>query len=160
MFKPRGCKFKPTNSNLFVKALKNVTKALVALRELSFMHKDLGWDKVMRRNNYDQNEWFLCRLEEAVGAPQIYPHMVLIVEVACFRPIPEIGRGLHGVKVDICGVGYLINMCGLDWVPKMVRELQNRGLDPNPYHRPTITTICSSCSHLCWRVGTNICVYI
>ncbi|KAG6716779.1 hypothetical protein I3842_04G065200 [Carya illinoinensis] len=135
VFKPRGCKFKPTNSDLLVEALKYVTKALVALHDLSFMHRDLGWDKVMRRNDRE-NEWFVCGLEEAVSAPQIYPHR-MPGEAARIRHAPEMGRGLHGVKVDVWGVGYLMKTCGLAGVPKMVRELQNRCLDPNPGHRPT-----------------------
>ncbi|XP_041002579.1 uncharacterized protein LOC121248243 [Juglans microcarpa x Juglans regia] len=134
-FKPRGCKFKPANCDQLVEALKYVTKALVALHDLSFMHRDLGWDKVMRRNDRE-NEWFVCGFDEAVGAPQIYPHGVA-VEAARVRNAPEMGRGLHGVKVDVWGVGYLIKTCGLTGVPKMLRELQNRCLDQNPEQRPT-----------------------
>ncbi|KDP22357.1 hypothetical protein JCGZ_26188 [Jatropha curcas] len=135
VFKPRGVKFKPTNCDQLVEALKYVTKALVALHDLSFMHRDLSWDKVMRRSDRD-NEWFVCGFEEAVGAPQIYPHEI---GEARGRHAPEMGRGLHGVKVDVWGVGHLVKTCvlGPNGVPKMLRELQNRCLDQNPELRPT-----------------------
>ncbi|KAK6936375.1 hypothetical protein RJ641_033405 [Dillenia turbinata] len=140
VFKPRGCKSKPTTYEQLVEALKFVTKALVALHDLSFMHRDLSWDKVMRSNDRE-NEWFVCGFEEAVGAPQIYPHGgggggggggVALA--------PEMGRGLHGVKVDVWGIGQLVKTCGVVGVagmPKMLRELMNRCLDQSPENRPT-----------------------
>ncbi|KAL7229621.1 hypothetical protein ACSBR2_008182 [Camellia fascicularis] len=130
IFKPRGCKLKPANCDQLVEALRHVTKALVALHDLSFMHRDLGWDKVMRSDR--ENEWFVSGFEEAVGAPQIYPH-----GTASGRHAPEMGRGLHGVKVDVWGVGQLVKTCGLVGVPKLLRDLQNRCLDHNPEQRPT-----------------------
>ncbi|KAE8662109.1 PTI1-like tyrosine-protein kinase [Hibiscus syriacus] len=132
---PRGCKFKPLNCDQLVEALKYVTKALVALHDLSFMHRDLCWDKVLRRID-SENEWFIGGFDEAVSAPQIYPHPVAVVD-ACGRYPPEMGRGLHGVKVDVWGVGHLVKSCGLTNLPKMLRELQNRCLDQNPEQRPT-----------------------
>ncbi|CAN6569334.1 unnamed protein product [Malus baccata var. baccata] len=137
VFKPRGCKFKPTNCNQLVEALMYVTKALVALHDLSFMHRDICWEKVIR--NERDNEWFVCGFEEAVGAPQIYPHKLVMVGGAAARGrhAPEMERGLHGVKVDVWGVGNLVRSCGLTGVPKMLRELQNRCLDQNPEKRPT-----------------------
>ncbi|KAF5732315.1 Kinase superfamily protein isoform 1 [Tripterygium wilfordii] len=136
VFKPRGCKFKPSSFEQLVEALKSVTKALVALHDLSFMHRDLSWDKVMRRSDRE-NEWFVCGFDEAVCAPQLYPHGGG-VEARGKHP-PEMGRGLHGVKVDVWGVGHLVKTCGLGpcSVPKMLRELQNRCLDQNPEMRPT-----------------------
>ncbi|XP_052187499.1 uncharacterized protein LOC127798165 isoform X2 [Diospyros lotus] len=131
VFKPRGCNLKPTSWDQLVEALKHVTKALVALHDLSFMHRDLSWDKVMRRSDRD-NEWFVAGFEESVGAPQIYPHAA-----ASGRHAPEMSRGLHGVKVDVWGVGQLVKSCGLVGVPKLLRELQNRCLDHNPEQRPT-----------------------
>lgn len=138
VFKPRGCKFKPLNCDQLVEALKYVTKALVALHDLSFMHRDLCWDKVLRRSDRE-NEWFVCGFDESVGAPQIYPQPVAAVGglEARGRHAPEMGRGLHGVKVDVWGVGYLVKTCGLTNMPKMLRELQNRCLDQNPEQRPT-----------------------
>ncbi|KAJ7975621.1 Kinase superfamily protein [Quillaja saponaria] len=136
VFKPRGCQIKPTNCEQLVEALKSVTKALVALHDLSFMHRDLSWDKIMRGCDRD-NEWFVCGFEDAVGAPQLYPHMIAVGEVEPGRHAPEMVRALHGVKVDVWGVGYLIKACGLAVVPKMLRELQNRCLDQNPEQRPT-----------------------
>ncbi|KAI4347471.1 hypothetical protein L6164_008283 [Bauhinia variegata] len=136
VFKPRGSKIKPSNWEQLVEALKYVTKALVALHDLSFMHRDLGWDKVLRRSDRE-NEWFVCGFDEAVGAPQLYPHSTAAGEVARGRHAPEMERGLHGVKVDLWGVGYLIKTCGLSGLPKMLRELQNRCMDQNPEQRPT-----------------------
>lgn len=132
VFKPRGYKSKPTSCDQLVEALKYVTKALVALHDLSFMHRDLTWEKVMRRSDRE-SEWFVSGFEEAVGAPQIYPHGV----EGGGRHAPEMGRGLHGVKVDVWGVGQLVKTCGLSNVPKLLRELQNRCLEQNPEQRPT-----------------------
>lgn len=150
VFKPRGVKFKPINCEQLVEALKYVTKALVALHDLSFMHRDLSWDKVMRRTDRE-NEWFVCGFDEAVGAPQLYPHG--IVE-ARGRHAPEMGRGLHGVKVDVWGVGNLVKTCGLgpNTVPKMLRELQNRCLDQNPEQRPTA----ADCYHHLLQVQSSL----
>ncbi|KAK6926317.1 hypothetical protein RJ641_008036 [Dillenia turbinata] len=139
VFKPRGCKSKPTTCEQLVEALKFVTKALVALHDLSFMHRDLSWDKVMRRNDRE-NEWFVCGFEEAVGAPQIYPHGGGGGGGGGVTRAPEMGRGLHGVKVDVWGIGQLVKTCGVVGVggmPKMLRELMNRCLDQNPENRPT-----------------------
>ncbi|KAF8413078.1 hypothetical protein HHK36_001054 [Tetracentron sinense] len=131
IFKPRGCKSKPTSVEQLLEALKFVTKSLVALHDLSFMHRDLGWDKVMRKID-GENEWFVGGFDEAVGAPQIYGHGAM----AGPRCAPEMLRGLHGVKVDVWGVGQLVKTCGLA-VPKLLMELQNRCLEQNPEQRPT-----------------------
>ncbi|PON88061.1 Protein kinase-like domain containing protein [Trema orientale] len=144
VFKPRGYSrpSRPTNIDQLVEALKCVTKALVALHDLSFMHRDLSWDKVVRRVDRE-NEWFVAGFEEAVVAPQIYPMMVQVAGAAVEqvaargRQAPEMERGLHGVKVDVWGVGYLVRTCGVAGVPKMLRELQSRCLDQNPEQRPT-----------------------
>ncbi|KAF1885072.1 hypothetical protein Lal_00028961 [Lupinus albus] len=132
VFKPRGCRMKPSNCEQLVEALKYVTKALVALHDLSFMHRDLEWDKVMRRSDRE-NEWFVCRFDKAAGAPELNKY----VTAARGGHAPEMERGLHGVKVDVWGVGYLIKTCGLAGVPKMLRELQNRCMEQNPEQRPT-----------------------
>ncbi|XP_059304897.1 uncharacterized protein LOC132056630 [Lycium ferocissimum] len=138
VFKPRGCKYKPANCDQLIEALKQVTKALVALHDLSFMHRDLGWDKVMRRSDRE-NEWFITGFDEAVTAPQLYPHGGAAIAGASSgtRHPPEMGRNYHGVKVDVWGIGQLVKSCGLVGVPQLLRELQNRCLDHNPEQRPT-----------------------
>ncbi|KAL8199679.1 hypothetical protein R6Q57_013247 [Mikania cordata] len=131
-FKPRGCKLKLSNFEQLIEALKHVTKALVALHDLSFMHRDLGWDKVMRRSDRE-HEWFIIGFDEAASAPQIGPPTSV-----AGRHAPELkGRGMHGVKVDVWGVGQMLKTCGLVGLPKALRELQNRCLDQNPEQRPT-----------------------
>ncbi|XP_024995903.1 uncharacterized protein LOC112529060 [Cynara cardunculus var. scolymus] len=145
-FKPRGCKLKLSNFEQLVEALKHVTKALVALHDLSFMHRDLGWDKVMQRSDRE-NEWFVIGFDEAASAPQIYPPQQEVGVAAATtvggggggdRQAPEMkGRGMHGVKVDVWGVGQMLKTCGLVGLPKALRELQNRCLDQNPEQRPT-----------------------
>ncbi|RDY04976.1 hypothetical protein CR513_11226, partial [Mucuna pruriens] len=132
-FKPRGCRLRPGNCEELVEALKYVTKALVALHDLSFMHRDLRWEKVMRRMDREE-EWFVSGFEEAAGAPELKGFSVL---GARGGHAPEMERGLHGVKVDVWGVGNLIRTCGLGGVPKMLRELQNRCMEQNPEQRPT-----------------------
>ncbi|CAK7337147.1 unnamed protein product [Dovyalis caffra] len=151
VFKPRGVKFKPNNCEQLVEALKYVTQALVALHDLSFMHRDLSWDKVMRRSDRE-NEWFVSGFDEAVGAPQLYPAHGIVE--ARGRQAPEMGRGMHGVKVDVWGVGHLLKTCGLgpNGVPKMLRELQNRCLDQNPEHRPTA----ADCYHHLLQVQSSL----
>ncbi|OWM75659.1 hypothetical protein CDL15_Pgr021824 [Punica granatum] len=135
VFKPRGIKSKPVSFEQLVEALMYVTKALVALHDLCFMHRDLSWDKVVRRVD-NEGEWVVCGFDEAVASPQIYPRGGELVARGAHAP--EMGRGLHNVKVDVWGVGYLVKTCGLDGgVPKLLRELQNRCLDLNPEHRPT-----------------------
>ncbi|KAK2994271.1 hypothetical protein RJ640_022924 [Escallonia rubra] len=135
VFKPRGWKMKPINCDQLVEALMHVTKALVALHDLSFMHRDLGWDKVMRRSDRE-NEWFVTGFDEAVGSPQCCPHGGIGAAVGG-RHAPEMGRGLHGAKVDVWGVGQLVKTCGLVGLPKMLKELQKMCLDPSPEQRPT-----------------------
>ncbi|KAJ8752851.1 hypothetical protein K2173_008586 [Erythroxylum novogranatense] len=151
VFRPRGVKVKPLNCDQLVESLKYVTKALVALHDLSFMHRDLSWDKVMRRSDRE-NEWFVCGFDEAVGAPQLHPHHG--IGDALGKHAPEMGRGLHGVKVDVWGVGYLVKTCGLgpNLVPKMLRELQNRCLDHNPEQRPTA----AECYHHLLQVQSSL----
>ncbi|XP_026410139.1 uncharacterized protein LOC113305282 [Papaver somniferum] len=148
-YKPRGCKSKPINIEQLVESLKFVTKALVALHDLSFMHRDLSWEKVMKRSDRE-NEWFVSGFEEAVGAPQIYPSGGVMVGA---RHAPEMGRGLHGVKVDVWGVGMLVKTSGLG-VPLLLRELQNRCLDQNPELRPTS----ADCYHHLLQLQSSLCV--
>lgn len=131
VFKPRGCRVKPTNCEELIEALKYVTKALVALHDLSFMHRDLSWEKVMRRNDRE-NEWFVCGFDEAAGVPELSKYVE-----ARGGHAPEMERGLHGVKVDVWGIGNLIKTCGLVGVPKMLRELQKLCMEQNPELRPT-----------------------
>lgn len=136
VFKPRCCKFKPTNCEQLIEALKHVTKALVALHDLSFMHRDLCWEKVVvKRISDDDLHWFVTGFDVAVSAPQIYPYPH--GGAASGRHAPEMCRGLHGVKVDVWGVGQLVKTCGLVVLPKLLRDLQNRCLDQNPEQRPT-----------------------
>ncbi|KAJ6978145.1 hypothetical protein NC653_029902 [Populus alba x Populus x berolinensis] len=151
VFKPRGVKFKPNNCEQLVEALKYVTQALVALHDLSFMHRDLSWDKVMRRSD-SENEWFVSGFDDAVGAPQLNP--VHGIGETRGRHAPEMGRGMHGVKVDVWGVGHLVRTCGLgpNGVPKMLRELQNRCLDQNPEQRPTA----ADCYHHLLQVQSSL----
>ncbi|KAF6160258.1 hypothetical protein GIB67_019027 [Kingdonia uniflora] len=146
-FKPRGYKSKILNCEELVEVLKYVTKALVALHDLSFMHRDLSWNKVMRSSERER-DWFVLGFDEAVGAPQIYPHG----GVGVVGAPPEMGRGLHGVKVDVWGVGQLVQTCGLVGVPKLLRELQNRCLDLNPELRPTA----ADCYHHLLQLQSSI----
>ncbi|XP_010555638.1 PREDICTED: uncharacterized protein LOC104825083 [Tarenaya hassleriana] len=137
-FKPRGVKVKPRSVDQLVESLMCVTKALVALHDLSFMHRDLGWDKVALTArsvdwSTDTVEWILCGFEEAADAPQLNPREA---GEERGRHAPEMGRGLHGVKVDVWGVGFLIRTCELRDV-KMLKELETKCLEPNPELRPT-----------------------
>lgn len=156
VFKPRVCKLKPTSFDQLIEALKHVTKALVALHDLCFMHRDINWEKVMKkRGDVEEQEsgigeWILCGFEEAVGAPQIYPHEA----ATSGRHAPEMERGLHGVKVDMWGVGYLIKTCGLTALPKMLTELQNRCMDHNPELRPTA----ADCYHHLLQLQSSLAV--
>jgi hypothetical protein len=136
VFKPRGIRVKPLNIEQLVEALKYVTKALVALHDLSFMHRDIGWEKVMMRNDGESGEWFVSGFDEAAGAPAL-GKFVKGDTVERGRHAPEMERGLHGVKVDVWSIGYLIMTCGLVNVPKMLRELQNWCMEQNPEQRPT-----------------------
>lgn len=141
VFKPRGCKSKPFNIDQLVEALMYVTKALVALHDVSFMHRDLSWEKVMRRTDREA-EWFVCGFEEAAAAPKIHPHVMMTTTAeaeARGRHPPEMVRGLHTAKVDVWGVGYLIKTSGLlsSNMPKMLRELQKKCLEQNPEQRPS-----------------------
>lgn len=140
VFKPRGIRAKPLNIEQLVEALKYVTKALVALHDLSFMHRDLCWEKVTMRNDREGGEWFVSGFDEAAGAPELGKYVKDNHEggmVERGRHAPEMERGLHGVKVDVWSVGYLIMTCGLVNVPKMLRELQNWCMEQNPEQRPT-----------------------
>lgn len=148
VFKPRGVKTKPKSYEELILALKQVTTALVALHDLSFMHRDLSWEKVMavRREVGDEREWFVAGFEEAVAAPQINPWRGDGSSLEGGRHAPEMGRGVHGVKVDVWGVGYLIRTSGLVGpneveeaaaVVKQMRELERRCMEQNPEQRPT-----------------------
>ncbi|CAN6481008.1 unnamed protein product [Victoria cruziana] len=131
VFKPRGCGAKPAIVEQLVEALKFVTKALVALHDMCFMHRDLRWENVRRR--VDREEWFIVDFEDAIGSPQIYPHSVSGVSHA-----PEMSRGVHGVKVDVWGVGHLIRTSGVSvGQHHLLKDLQNRCLEQNPEQRPT-----------------------
>ena len=76
-----------------------MTKALVALHDLSFMHRDLSWDKVMRRNDRE-NGWFVCGFEEAVGAPQIYPLTECFVGVWNSNPLLDTVLSMMPISQD------------------------------------------------------------
>ncbi|KAK9724524.1 hypothetical protein RND81_05G079400 [Saponaria officinalis] len=162
VFKPRGIKIKPKNCIQLVLALKQVTKSLVALHDLSFMHRDLSWDKVMLRSkdedNKDENEeeWFVSGFEEAVGAPQINPRAT---EEGSGRHAPEMARGVHGVKVDVWGVGYLVKTSGVqitkseeNVVGKKLREMEVKCMEQNPELRPTA----ADCYHHLLQIQTSL----
>lgn len=135
-FKPRGIRVKPCNVDQLIESLMCVTRALVALHDLSFMHRDMGWENVMRTTTTTDAEWIVCGFDAAVEAPQLNPHSHAGEEERG-RHAPEMKRGLHAVKVDVWGVGYMIKTCGLSNVPKMLRELQGKCLEPNQENRPT-----------------------
>ncbi|PNX99414.1 kinase superfamily protein [Trifolium pratense] len=103
------------------------------------MHRDIGWEKVMMRNDGEIGEWFVSGFDEAAGAPALGKFVKGKSDnmVERGRHAPEMERGLHGVKVDVWSIGYLIMTCGLVNVPKMLRELQNWCMEQNPEQRPT-----------------------
>ncbi|KAL1219828.1 Crinkler effector protein 8 [Cardamine amara subsp. amara] len=148
-FKPRGIRVKPRNVDHLIESLMCVTRALVALHDLSFMHRDMGWDNVMKSTETSTTtttsdaEWFICGFDAAVESPQLNPHRPAAKAVENEeeeergRHAPEMERGLHAVKVDVWGVGYMIKTCGLSNVPKMLRELQKKCLETNQENRPT-----------------------
>ncbi|CAN6860737.1 unnamed protein product [Brassica oleracea] len=142
-FKPRGVRVKPCNVDQLIESLMCVTRALVALHDLSFMHRDMRWENVMRSaemtTTTSDAEWFVCGFDEAAESPQLNPHRSMDEEEEeeNGRQAPEMERGLHAVKVDVWGVGYMIKTCGLTNVPKMLRELQGKCLEPNQENRPT-----------------------
>ncbi|XP_074284589.1 uncharacterized protein LOC141609440 [Silene latifolia] len=151
-FKPRGIKTKPKNCEQLILALKQVTKALVALHDLSFMHRDLSWDKVMLKSG-SEKEWFVSGFEEAVGAPQINPR------VAVEGHAPEMARGVHGVKVDVWGVGYLVKTSGVkvtkgeeSVVGIKIRELEEKCMEVNPENRPTA----ADCYHHLLQIQSSL----
>ncbi|CAI9771871.1 unnamed protein product [Fraxinus pennsylvanica] len=109
--------------------------------------KYLAMDKVMKKINRE-SEWFITGFDEAMGAPQLNPNR----GVATRKHAPEMGRGLHGVKVDVWEVGQLVKTCGLVGVPKLLRELQNRCLDHNPEQRPTA----ADCYHHLLQLQSSI----
>ncbi|KMT04842.1 hypothetical protein BVRB_7g170120 [Beta vulgaris subsp. vulgaris] len=142
VFKPRGVKTKPKNMEQLVLALKQVAKALVALHDLSFMHRDLSWDKVLLVIDMDveAKEWFVTGFEEAVGAPQINPVVAVAVAEDREKYAPEMVRGVHGVKVDVWGIGCLIKTSEVRYeglVGKQVKELEQKCMEINPEQRPT-----------------------
>ncbi|GLJ23976.1 hypothetical protein SUGI_0455860 [Cryptomeria japonica] len=147
IFKPRGYPIRPRTLEQLIEALKYVTKALVALHNISFMHRDLRWDNVMKK--IDSDEWFIIDFEDAIGAPQIYPH-----NLSGLNHAPEMSRGLHGVKVDVWGVGHLIKTCGLN-VSELFRDLQNRCLEQDPDQRPTA----AECYHHLLQLQSSLCNY-
>lgn len=112
-----------------MEALKFVTGALVSLHTLLFMQWDLRWDNVMK--NIESDEWFIIDFEDAIGAPQIYPH-----NLSGLNHAPEMSRGVHGVKVDVWSIGHLISTSGLN-VSVPLRNLQNRCLEQDPDQRPS-----------------------
>ncbi|CAH2070318.1 unnamed protein product [Thlaspi arvense] len=142
-FNPRGIKVKPRTVDQLIESLMCVTRSLVALHDLSFMHRDMGWDNVMRSSEMatSEAEWIVCGFDEAAESPQLNPHRPAAREEVegeeRGRHAPEMERGLHAVKVDVWGVGYMIKTCGLSNVPKMLRELQGKCLEPNQENRPT-----------------------
>ncbi|KAL0886442.1 hypothetical protein Bca101_010425 [Brassica carinata] len=141
-FKPRGIRVKPCNVDQLIESLMCVTRALVALHDLSFMHRDMRWENVMRSAETttptSDADWIVCGFDEAAESPQLNPHRSMgEEEEENGRQAPEMERGLHAVKVDVWGVGYMIKTCGLSNVPKMLRELQGKCLEPNQESRPT-----------------------
>ncbi|CAO2821074.1 unnamed protein product [Amaranthus hypochondriacus] len=170
VFKPRGVKSKPKNMEHLVLALKQVAKVLVALHDLSFMHRDLSWEKVLMINKAAscsssatvsamaeevEEGWFVAGFEEAVGAPQINP----LVEVGSGEErekyAPEMSRGVHGVKVDVYGIGYLIKTSEVKYegrVGKQLKELEGKCMDQNPEQRPTA----ADCYHHLLQIQSSL----
>ncbi|XP_021730187.1 uncharacterized protein LOC110697151 [Chenopodium quinoa] len=149
VFKPRGIKTKPKNTQQLVLALKQVAKALVALHDLSFMHRDLSWEKVLMMSKAE--EWFVAGFEEAVGAPQINPYNVITMTAVA----PEMGRGVHGVKVDVYGIGNLIKTSEVKSegiVGKQLIELEGKCMEQNPEQRPTA----ADCYHHLLQIQSSL----
>ncbi|KAL2920566.1 Mitosis inducer protein kinase cdr1 [Bienertia sinuspersici] len=155
VYKPRGVKAKPKNMEQLMLALKQVAKALVALHDLSFMHRDLSWEKVMMVMKEGEEEWFVAGFEEAVGAPRINPTEVEATEKE--KKAPEMGRGgvVHGVKVDVWGIGYLIKTSEVNKegkVGKQVKELEGKCMEQNPELRPTA----ADCYHHLLQIQSSL----
>ncbi|XP_011629107.1 uncharacterized protein LOC18424474 [Amborella trichopoda] len=148
IFEPRGHSVRPSNGKQLMEALACVAKALVALHDLSFMHRSLGWESVVKRA--DGDEWFVVYLDEAAAAPQMYRHG----EVGSTGRAPEMGCGAHGVKVDIWGFGNLLRTCGFA-VSHVLKELETRCLDRNPEQRPTA----ADCYHQLLQIQSSLSTY-
>ncbi|MCO5593195.1 hypothetical protein L7F22_047202 [Adiantum nelumboides] len=154
-FKPRGEPLRPTSVEGLLQALKCVCTALVALHNVSLMHRDVRWENVMKRRDIQEEEqWFLIDFDDAVFAsasasastsalsppPREDPafHFYFPHRLSPTHHAPEMSRGMHGLKVDVWGLGYLIHTCALLDLPSHLHDLQLRFMDPDPNLRPSI----------------------
>ncbi|MCO5551172.1 hypothetical protein L7F22_004669 [Adiantum nelumboides] len=142
-FKPRG----------------TVAGAEMCVHNVSLMHRDVRWENVMKRRDIQEEEqWFLIDFDDAIFAsvsasssssastsarsppPHEDPafHFYFPHHLSPTHHAPEMSRGMHGLKVDVWGLGYLIHTCALPDLPSHLHDLQLRFMDPDPNLRPSI----------------------
>ncbi|GLE00908.1 hypothetical protein PINS_up009705 [Pythium insidiosum] len=139
---PLGLVQAPKTVRQLVTALQDILKALVALHELNLMHRDLRWDNVMKYEQ-DQDQWFLIDFDEAATSPASHGAEHLNPN----SHAPEI-TSPHSVKVDIWGVGHLIETLAVGDLPPELTELQESCLQESPHQRPTAVALLSKIEKL------------
>ncbi|KAG9410071.1 hypothetical protein AC1031_018105 [Aphanomyces cochlioides] len=123
----------PKNVTELLQALVSVLEALVVLHSIGWMHRDIRWANVVKKNN--SSKWFLMDFDDAAKSPkQNNPDEHLTRQ----EHTPEIFEdGSHTTSVDIWAVGNLILSSQLNQSrSKVLDDFGLRLVDANPEKRP------------------------
>ncbi|KAG9410079.1 hypothetical protein AC1031_018113 [Aphanomyces cochlioides] len=124
----------PKNVTELLQALVSVLEALVVLHSIGWMHRDIRWANVVKKNN--SAKWFLIDFDDAAKSPkQNNPGEHLTSQAHA----PDMfGNGSHTTSVDIWAVGNLI-LTDVSWDhmrSKVLDDYGRRLVDANPEKRP------------------------
>ena len=126
----RGLNGCPASLTQLVECLRCICGALVWLHQHKFMHRDIRWPNVVK-DLTKENVWRFLDFDDMV--------LSLCSNPSALDPsshAPEMKLGIHEVKVDIWGIGFLLETTKV-LLPDELRNLKDFCLSEDPSNRPS-----------------------
>ncbi|GMF45323.1 unnamed protein product [Phytophthora fragariaefolia] len=136
IFAPRGIATKPANLKELFIAICGVLWGLRGLHAASWMHRDIRWSNVMKRNN-ESTSWFLIDFMDALLSPADSSSGAHLRRENHAPDIFDPNRN-HTTAVDVWSVGYLIETSDVQGVDLgKITAFKDELMHSDPSRRPT-----------------------
>lgn len=137
---PCGLQRKPENLKELLKALTCILTCLEDMHKIKsrpILHRDIRWPNIVL--HYDGcKKFILIDFDYATfGSEKKGNVRKALKDFSETGHAPESLIGKHNRKVDIWGIGYLIDSCNIKGIPKKLKEFASKLQNENPKNRPT-----------------------
>ncbi|CAB4482291.1 unnamed protein product [Rhizophagus irregularis] len=134
---PRGLQRKPEDLNELLRALICILTCLKEMHNIKpkpILHRDVRWPNIVLHND----KFILIDFDYATfGSERKGVVKKPLKNFSETGHAPETLTSRHNKKVDIWGVGHLIDSCYIENKPKQLKEFASKCQDKKPKNRPT-----------------------